>query len=448
MLNKKNKGMSIVEIVIAIAVFVILMIPIVTSIISSMKSATRGKGLQYRNDFAQDLVEYIKQGSLSSEDILSDSYYKQIGADEISFSSEQGEETTIDGTEEKKAAYESYYVNGSVRLGIENKKFSYKVKISNQDYAKKEISDSAYVNPNNLKVGVVEDLDHTKLALINGTVANYDITASKAFLSEKLSILSQKAPEKYNQYMLNTSTSTLFNDDTATRIVLVKVEKIAGKYNVSCTLRYKDNSRIEYIGGNMSDDLNDHWIEYVPYSKQFDELPNIYLMYNPCIYNGVYSDNDYIVLDTDGIDDTEVNLFVVETAEKYSDNAKLAIDGMEDNDKKNYSMKDTTLYPRKLSGKERSEVLVHILSSSTTKQENVNIYHNIDGKNTLKTDQGYESYVALDNNKVHIDTLDKAEQETRGLYTIDVWMKEGDLSDIDIANDDPILEATKGGNEN
>ena len=55
MMRKYNKGVTLVEVLIALAVFLILMLPLVSSLITSVKTTDSGKELQSRNDFAEVL---------------------------------------------------------------------------------------------------------------------------------------------------------------------------------------------------------------------------------------------------------------------------------------------------------------------------------------------------------------------------------------------------------
>ena len=59
MIQKKNRGVSIVEVLIALAISLIMMLPIVNSLISSMKSTSNAKELQNRNEYAQNLMENV-----------------------------------------------------------------------------------------------------------------------------------------------------------------------------------------------------------------------------------------------------------------------------------------------------------------------------------------------------------------------------------------------------
>jgi len=480
MLKKKNKGFSMVEIIISIAIFAILMIPIVSALISSMKNTTKAKNLQYRNDYAENLMEYVKQDSL--DNIMGTAYFSSIGSSDVSAVKSTGEVSVTGST--KKIPYENYTISGKVKLGTKHTKYSYQMEISNQYYAEKEATGS-YINPNNLALGIVEDIDYTKVALIPGTIANYDTAVTNAFLTKKVEILKKYDPDLYEAYVKNQTYTNLFGADSCSRIITIRVEgnKDDG-YMVYCDLKYHDNSELtdKTAGFNMSTYLKDVDIEYTPYATAFKELPNIYLMYNTCLYNKHFADNDYIVFDNSGVtDDTPVNIFVVETAERYSGTVKdvLSADSSTAGEVDNVLYNDNVLS----AGDTRKDVNVYMAATSSSKLTNLSIYHNFDNINTdslsdekkkefddrlnkknenLKlldlnaylTGLGYQSLLVTKKdgrltvvdtaNSANVAALNEAKQENRGLYQIKVWMSEGDAVDT---SKDPIITGTKGGDE-
>ena len=60
MARNKNKGFSIVEIVIAIAVLTLLLTPIVKQLAQTMRTNRIAKEQQYANENAQYVLEYIQ----------------------------------------------------------------------------------------------------------------------------------------------------------------------------------------------------------------------------------------------------------------------------------------------------------------------------------------------------------------------------------------------------
>lgn len=519
-----NKGFSMVEILISIAIFAILMMPIVSGIISSMKNTTRAKDLQYRNEFAENVVEYVKQDSL--ENVLKGDYFKTIGSytadpnlpinaqgtfyydptvgtydsslkkfvnaitqkyGATKVSSVQSTVSSGRGSNKKYYPFENYMITGQVKLGSKDTVYSYKMQISNEYYANKEKGGS-YVNPNNLALGIVEDIDYTQVALINGTIANYDESVSNAFLTKKIEVLKEKDPTWYdvykNQQNLN---STLFPDDTAMRVILVKVSgKASTGYKVTCSLKYHDNCE---TNATVRSELSNYYIEYMPFEYNYEvdsstgvaTLPSIYLMYNACLYNGQFSKDDFIVLDTTELtDDTPVDFFIVQTAETYSSDLRAANPELADGDSTDASGNPVykKLYNNNLAVDTvtRSMINVHLGAKSGSKLSNVSVYHNFDegtntdinhkSKNILYKDDnpafytakfssaaGYQPLINTNSSDPDIESvlrvapLNKAQQESRGLYQIKLWMEEtSDINEVDVTKS-PIITATKGGDE-
>ena len=542
--RKNNNGFSMVEVLIAIAIFAILLIPIISGIIRSMNRTTDAKTLQYRNEFAENVMEYVKEDSL--ENILKGAYLDSVGSyvdgdatksvkASANFYNEVGKPldksldfakglqaggyltyTTADsdidngevGDAKETYPYEEYWLKGNIKLGTKHEEYAYKMLVSNKDYAKKE-ADESYVNPNNLALGVVEDIDYNKIALINGTIANYDTAVSNAFLTKKLEILKEIKPDWYEFYTSQVKTPVLFPKDTATRQIIISVSGSEDKgYKVTCSLDYKDN------GGtpNMADvkkklDAENFHIEYTPFEfeykpekvvKRTDEngkivnktvavLPNIYLMYNVCLYNDRYSPDDYIVFDTSGMEDnTSINCYIVQTAERYStnltnanDNLKALNNAMQANE--DAGMSNSKLYNNKTKGEgvsKREDVKIHLVAKKGSKLDNLSVYHNFDisGTNTdvnRKSSKVYynsiqtsplgslsgSNYVPLVSYNAsgdiintdsvrNFDSLNKAQEESRGLYRVSIWVEKGKNFDSIDTTKSPTMSATKGGDEN
>ena len=562
MQKNKNSGFSMVEIIISVAIFSILIIPIISGIVGSMKNTTSSKTLQNRNEFAENLMEYVKTDTL--ENVLEGSYLDSIGSytntaskaatvtatfytvnginydaslndikDLLASRSDKlliAKTTYNNGKSESSSAYEAYpyeeyELSGKVNLGTDHKTYAYRMVLTNEAYAEAEklSFDSAtgkttYNNPNNSSFGVVEDIDYKKIALINGTIANYDSSVSNAFLSRKIEALKSVSPDWFDMYTKQTSSPDLFPSDTVTRRIVIKVSgSNTTGYKVRCKLIYHDNceSRPE-VKSYMSSHNMDN-IEYTPFeydypvdsSTGYATLPNIYLMYNVCLYNNFYSPHDYIIVDTSELTDNPnenrpVNVFVVETAEKFStalvdantDLTDVSTDELKKKNSNNVLVKKNgkVLYNNNTSTgvSSRENVQVHILTTKKSADKdnlkNVHVYHNFDVTNSISdvnlknsyvlynsatpgvitseisalhptkddgTVDNSDAYVAINgsiktsSNKfvtgASVQSLDKAKEENRGLYQIKIWMQEGDdPTKIDIRNTSPILTATKG----
>lgn len=556
MTRKKNKGLTMVEIMIAIAVFAILLIPIVKGLILSMDSSTNAKETQYRNDYALEILEYVKTDSI--DNILSGDFLSKNGSTNITSSSTVMWEVTsgtwksegsLSPTEKNDVdtkvitnSYDSYELNGKVRLGTDHTLYSYKVQIDNKYYYDKSKeaatvdkdgdedvdNDDKYKDPNKVEFGVVENLENGKVALIDGrTLANYDDAIQSEFQARVVDEMRNAADQTdYQQYM---SQQSFTFTDSVYRVITLSVSgnKTDG-YDVKADLDYYDDNKYLNLskpsGAALMNDLNH--INKVMYNIHFDDptpadttdefIPNIYLMYNPFRYNGYYTADDYIVFDCTGVtDDTEVNAFIVESAEQYSANIKNTLADRASTNPSDASAgvignigNDTNrVYTKQTSTGtiDRSNVDIHMIAveNSTNISNNeykslkrLNIYHNFfndvvsgvvnsnkkndsvsyavgeeeaddgtktdhstpidtfvsslygdlySGKNLLPLMQ-FNSDKIGDKSVMSFGLLDEANQEERGLYTVRIYMEEGDVT-IDTSNSEPILEGSKGGGE-
>lgn len=496
MTKKKNTGFSMVEILISLAIFALLMIPIVSGIVSSLKGSTASKEVQYRNEFAENLMEHIK--SVPIDDIQNEEYYIKHGTTAGTFHAETPVITnhTITGSTEVVKQTE-FAITGKTQIGTQKTTYSYRVEVDNGYYVDKKVNNADFLDPNNLALGIVEDIDYNKVALIDGTILNYDSAAAKSFKTKKLQVLKETDETGYRQQIEGTGVD-LFAGDTASRLTTIEVSGSETKgYTVKCLLDYIDDNTM--LG-------TDNHIQYVPYAKTFDSgLPNIYLMYNPCYYNTDYSTDDYVMVDTSGLEDkTDVNIFLVEIAKQYSENIVNTIANDTDNkldvgDTGRILYNDTTY-----NGGDREYVKIHMAaaqkSTGTADLTNIHVYHNIgdnvdqegntklnekssignfwyktqseitedeknngaseavDSKLELFIDKLNEGLTASERKSVvalvsgsgkdaEVGSMNTATEENRSLYQVKIWLKKESEGAIDTSVDLPILQGTKGGNE-
>lgn len=446
MTKKKNTGVSIVEVLIALAIFMLLMVPIVQGIRASLRTTTLSKETQYRNEFAENLMEDIKATQINE---LAGKGYTKTGT--------------------------KYTAQGTTKLGTEKTDYAWRVELDSSHY------DTAAFNVNNLSYGIIEDMDYRKVALIDGTIYNNDVTAAQTLKSKKLQKLKETDPVGYEQQMQGTGTN-IFAGDRGYRMITIEVsgsESVG--YTVRCIMRYLDTNAM--LG-------DDNYVEYIPFSQTYKEKPNIYLTYNPCYYIDGYSMDDYITIDTRGLgvlENMDVNLFLVEVAEKYSQN--IINSGISDIDNTN-TLYNSTVY----NGVNRDDVNIHLATirslgaSGTAFLEKINVYHNI-GMNTYTDEDGnvqdkinkksdidklwydatknvvdsvFDLFIDRHNKEYPLDRIDAiplqddtgkganvndvnaAVKGDRSLYKVKIWLQEGTTVDV---TEDPVLEGTKGGNE-
>ena len=213
-------------------------------------------------------MEHIK--AVPIDQVMDEEYYVANGTLAGTFEFGSGFVTTtdpVDLTERK-----SCTMKGKTTIGTKSSTYNYLIQINNAYYVDKGKNDPDFIDPNNLALGIVEDIDHTKVALFDGTMLNYDKTASTAFRSKKLQALKEIDEDRYNQQMQGIGTD-LFLGDTASRMMTVEVSGDSRDgYTVRCVLDYIDHNTI--LG-------DDNHIQYVSDAQTFEgKLPNIYLMYN------------------------------------------------------------------------------------------------------------------------------------------------------------------------
>lgn len=491
-MNKfRNKGVSFIELVIAVVVFGILITPIISQLIQAMKTSEKSKVAQTKYELAENLMENAKNAGsyFFTDDVVKDSYLNQIsegtaGSKVTKYPASGMAEMTISGHN-----YKGCVLTGKTLIGKNKTPYYYAMHINSKVYAEKE-ADSGYVNPNNMTLATIESLDESKVALIDGTIGNYDLTVTNAFMSKKLDVLKVGDRARWEQYTKQQATIVAFPNDTVTRVIEVSVkdENVGGvtKYTVTCKLRYKENSTVIlkdgiYAGKSLSSYLTP--IEYVPFERTYEgTLPNIYLMYNPCLYNSNYMDTDYVLVDTSNLSsDTDVNLFLVETAEMYS---KATVDGLVEVYKETYeeehgdapSDDEIAAIKQKYEQqylinestiRDRSSVNINLMAKNDDK---VKVYHNFDAeestevnkKNTVKdninkTPSGKidavmtAGYSFIDDSRIL--PLSSAVSSAAALYDVDIYISDEPFNSTtysgfvtELAGKKAIISGSKGGN--
>lgn len=494
-MNKfRNKGVSFIELVIAVVIFGILITPIVSQLIQAMKTSEKSKVAQTKYELAENLMENAKNAGsyFFTDDVTKDSYLNQIsegaaGSKVTKYPTSGMEKMTTTGGHN----YEGCVLTGETLIGKKKTPYYYAMHITSKAYAEKEETDPTYTNPNNMTLATIESLDESKVALIDGTIGNYDLTVTNAFMSKKLDILKVGDHARWEQYTKQQAAIVAFPNDTVTRVIEVSVkdENVGGvtKYTVTCRLRYKENSTVIlkdgiYAGKSLSSYLTP--IEYVPYERTFENaLPNIYLMYNPCLYNSNYMDTDYVLVNTSELSsDTDVNLFLVETAERYSN---ATVDGLIEVYKENYK-KEHGSAPSddEVAAVKSKYEQQHLINQSTIRdRSNVNInlmainddkvkvYHNFDEqevagkvnkKNTIKdninkTPSGSvdavmtAGYTFIEESKIL--PLSSAVSSASALYDVDIYISDTAFTSTsyadfvtELAGKKAIISGSKGGN--
>lgn len=472
-----NKGVTFFEIVIAVAIFAILMCPIVAKLIEAMKISDSAKVAQNKYELAENLIENVKNSSdfmpeqtvaatsstlpeytltkattnsflteITNGSVTKYPYPSDSSIHVAQYEKEDGTPTTI--------PYSDYVLTGKSKVGKQKKDCYYAISVSNEGYAALQSEGKLVDNPNNSTLSTIENLDANKVALIDGTIGNYDSTVTSAFMSQKLDILKVGDKNRWEQYTKQQAEIVAFPNDTVTRVVEVSVKSDNGdktkgerKYTVTCKLRYMENTDIMLKDGIYHNKPLKKYlkpIEYVVYEKTFTgKLPHIYLMYNPCLYNSNYMENDYIVLDTSQMDIDEkhtdaqidamkkngkekdidknvskVEFYVVETAEQFSDTAAAAYqDAYKEVTGKEVSDAATKYLVNNKTYRDRSDVTVNIIGTEIANKADTSRYltiynnFNINPSTDMNLPDTISSYGSLPPNSPLKESLDKAYQD-------------------------------------
>lgn len=415
MMRKKNKGITLVEVLIALAVFMVLLTPLVGSLIRSIQSADDAKMLQNRNDYAEELMESIKNAPIDDlkDNSKVDKYFD--GSENVTAAVSDGSGTagTFGGSDK------DFQIQGVTYFGTKHEKYSYVIRAQH-------ISDSD-------SYGIMEDLDPHKVAFVPVTFSNYDDVASEAILAQKISDDTKADPKSLRNNKVNRTV----------KVVVDQFDGADGKkmYNVSCSITYKEkNSNKE--------------IKYEPYNQTFNKIPNIYLMYNSGVYNGFDTD-DEIIYDLSGVQfkgKDKINAFIIRTSEDYNK----ILDAYRDDkgvldeaslkstlslDLQNNLTSGKKLYKESSTGNRNNNVKISF--STGVSDKNFKVYHNIYYEDAAGNPK---SLVTNGTNVANnIFPLDKGHDEVWSRYDIQIWLQKGDT--VNTKPELVTLQGTRGGGE-
>ncbi|MBE5923151.1 MAG: hypothetical protein E7271_01615 [Lachnospiraceae bacterium] len=447
MTRKQNKGVTIVEVVIAMAVFLVLVVPLVSSVVMSIKNTDKAKETQSRNEYAQVLMENLKSTSIA--DITDHRHPDKLASILTELGADGGQDTLVYNIDESTGAYtasnssgatvmsytpkatnDGFQITGSTFVGTQKKKYSYVVDFSD---VKKESTH-----------GVVEQLDPDITAIIPATLSNYDNVAEEALLTAKLE---EEQDNNLDDVFNDSDDVSTLRGTGAERVIKVTMSgKKSDGYTVKATLTYTDK-------GITTRGIHAKTQEYEIYKKTFSKIPNVYIMYNPGVYNDKYTD-DRFSFDINGMDEfsvsdfdnpnginansQKVNMFVIQTENDYSTFVKgqmttLAADIQ--NNYNNYVATGTSL--RRTATKAADDSIKFLSSSGKVGMAHLRVYQNVDPFITVSKVNGFNV----------VDVLSEAQQEVWTTYKIRIWMAEGEVSDVDTADKYITLQGTRGGGE-
>lgn len=323
MAKKNNKGFSLIEVIVAVAVFAILIVPLTTQLISAININTRSTKKQYAIEKAEEIMESFKTADLSGSAIsIPDG--NSTGNYDFTVTGTENKTQSLPGSETVDYTIKTYSCNG-ISLGGEYEKYNCTVTVNDIAYAvsakgyiwdsekqKLKQEGSEYVKTPSA-VGTVRNLDDKQSAIIVGatyttlgaTGNSLDNKAYSHFMDQKLDILKKDYPVRYNQYL--STGADYFSNDTFKKTTTIKITKNSSGYRITCSVEYIDQPELN-IYAEADDAVYKPEGRYEPgvvYQKDYEELPPVYLLYTPAVYGKNYCDSDYITVDVSGLDSSD-----------------------------------------------------------------------------------------------------------------------------------------------
>lgn len=267
MAKNKNKGFTLIEIIIAIAILTVLLVPIMRQFTQTLETSRRAKELQYINENAAYVLEMSQRTDLSN--IASGSDAADV-ADDIKINTVtkhsaitcevyNTDGTAVGGPDGEVQYAATHYVLNDAKLGAKRHVYGrevitddlsaklaakdvlgqgYKVAYGLTDADLVNFSDdfeltnegsivrydsNGFVtavacnrvdtvnNPNDTNLGNMQDLDVTKVAIIPGTAQSFDAQAESQFFSITMDKLKEADYDSWMQAMMHESNDSILN---------------------------------------------------------------------------------------------------------------------------------------------------------------------------------------------------------------------------------------------
>lgn len=351
MAKTNNKGFTLIEIVIAVAILSVLLTPILKQFADTLETSRKAKGLQEANETAVYEMEefqtvskesldkkygaptvhadlpvtlYDTAGNVISSTLTYSSYeYKLedslIGAKKDKYSNV----VVLDDLSNKVRAYggESAATHYKVAYNLTNTElasFGDGFVLTNEgsivqydaagnitavactDKNENGTAVSYVQNPNEVNLGNMHDLDKNSVALVMGDTSSFDSEAFSALFSKAMDHLRELDYNSWQQALLNVDNESILSQDSmnnSKRLIKIYTDKsvdaATGKdcYIVKVDVYYDYNYSL-LIEGKKSSPYHD-MVSYTVFSQKFftKEAPEIYFEYQPYCISGANSAN-------------------------------------------------------------------------------------------------------------------------------------------------------------
>lgn len=360
MKHTNNKGVSLIEILIAVVIFTICVTPIIYQLTLGMRISQRADDQQAATDYSKSIAETMKQMELQSTytdaaltdlaaqlgivgDIECTATFYSVKADgtngtvipknsyltsaPITAAPDGGslgtpfnsvsamyqvlkQANSVEDAVQEALVREYHFTGQAV---IDYRDYDVDIVMNTLPYALSSLNNTSYTDPNAINVGNLSSLDSSATAIIP-SVSNYDAVATASYFNAVISALESTGRETDANLATRIKNGTSPINDQATKEITITVDSVTKAdgtpaYDITCGITYNNSSIVGSSGYGVS--AEDSVIEYVAYHQQFDKLPDIYLMYNQFKYHRKYGDDKITVINNTS---DVAKVFVVRTA--------------------------------------------------------------------------------------------------------------------------------------
>ena len=351
MAKTNNKGFTLIEIVIAVAILSILLTPILKQFANTLETSRKAKALQQANETA---VYEMEEFQTVTKEELDDKYGDPTVHTDMVVRLLDTDGTEITSTlkysayeykldDRKIGAKQDVYSNVVVLDDLSNKIRAYGGESATKHYKVAynltdadlgkfgtgftltnegsivEYNDAGFVtaivctdknangtpvsyveNPNEVNLGNMHDLDKNAVALVMGGTSSFDSEAFSALFSKAMDHLRELDYESWQQALLNVDNESILSQDSmnnSKRLIKIYADKAVdsttGKdcYIVKVDVYYDYNYSL-VVKGEKKSDFHD-MVSFTVFSQKFftKEPPEIYFEYQPYCISGANSKN-------------------------------------------------------------------------------------------------------------------------------------------------------------
>lgn len=351
MAKTNNKGFTLIEIVIAVAILSILLTPILKQFANTLETSRKAKALQQANETA---VYEMEEFQTVTKEELDDKYGDPTVHTDMVVRLLDTDGTEITSTlkysayeykldDRKIGAKQDVYSNVVVLDDLSNKIRAYGGESATKHYKVAynltdadlgkfgtgftltnegsivEYNDAGFVtaivctdknangtpvsyveNPNEVNLGNMHNLDKNAVALVMGGTSSFDSEAFSALFSKAMDRLRELDYESWQQALLNVDNESILSQDSmnnSKRLIKIYADKAVdsttGKdcYIVKVDVYYDYNYSL-VVNGEKKSGFHD-MVSFTVFSQKFftKEPPEIYFEYQPYCISGANSKN-------------------------------------------------------------------------------------------------------------------------------------------------------------